>query len=115
MSKGTTTATKLSHVIQTMTEELDRDAPITQLLAFLMVATAGPAGISQTTVQKQLKLSTAAISRTVQALSDVHYYKDRAGFGLVERIIDPTDNRFRTLKLTPNGEKLLAKVAEEMK
>jgi len=108
----TTAANKLTAVVETLISEMDRDAPIAQLLAFLVIATSGSAGISQSEVQKTLKLSTAGMSRTVQALSALHYFKDRPGFGLVERIIDQQDNRFRTLKLTPKGEKLMQRVSE---
>jgi len=57
-----------------------------------------------------LVLSSSGASRTVQALSHVHWKKDREGLNLIERVIDPVDNRRRALRVTQKGERLIARV-----
>lgn len=104
------TAATLYKMMTILADEMDVEMPLTQVLVFARVAVAGDAGIDQGRVQDELRMSSASASRTVQALSKVHYFKDRPGFDVVERVFDPKDNRKRTLKLTPKGEKLMARV-----
>lgn len=103
-------AAKVWKVLQALASELDRDAPLMQALALARIAMAGEVGLDQSVLMDDLKASSASTSRTVQALSSVHYLKDRAGYGLVERIFDASDNRRRTLKLTTNGRRAIDKV-----
>jgi DNA-binding MarR family transcriptional regulator len=91
-------------------EELDREMPVTQILAFARIALGGDAGVDQGRVQEELQMSSAGASRTIQALSKIHYHKDRPGFDVVERVFDAQDNRRRTLKLTAKGERIMAKI-----
>lgn len=101
-------------VLQALASILNRDAPLVQAMALLSIARAGDGGVDQARLMTELKTSTAGISRTVQALSAVHYMKDREGYGLVERVFDPMDNRRRTLRLTASGRKAVAKVLSAM-
>lgn len=108
-------AAALYRLAQEMSDILDRDAPLAQVLAFLRVAMNGDMGIDQGRLADEVHLSNSATSRTVQALSSMHYLKDRPGYGLVERVFDPTDNRRRELKLTPKGQKAVEKLSEAIK
>jgi DNA-binding MarR family transcriptional regulator len=108
----TAEAAMLYRLTQEMADVLDREAPITQMMAFLRIAMSGDTGIDQGRLADDLKLSSAGASRTIQALSTIHYLKDRPGYGLVERVFDPTDNRRRELKLTPKGEKAVDKLVD---
>jgi DNA-binding MarR family transcriptional regulator len=108
-------ATSLLRLMQEMADVLDREAPLTQAIAFLRIAAAGDMGIDQGRLADDLKLSSAGASRTIQALSSIHYLKDRPGYGLVERVFDPTDNRKRELKLTSKGEKAVEKLIDAAK
>lgn len=105
-------AATLYRFVQELADVLDREAPITQALAFLRVAMAGDVGIDQGKLADDLKISSAGSSRTIQALSTIHYLKDRPGYGLVERVFDPTDNRKRELKLTAKGRRAVDKLLE---
>jgi len=107
-------ASALYRALQVLTTEIDRDLPITIPLAFLRIAIAGPEGIDQGQLQEELQASGAGMSRAVQTLSRVHWSKTREGLDLIERIIDPLDNRRRILRLTPRGERLAAKVSDVM-
>lgn len=89
--------------------------PITTALVFARVAMAGTLGVDQGKLQDEIKASTAGISRTVQALSEVHWQKDKEGLRLIERQMDRNDNRRKILKLTPKGEKFAAKLIEAMR
>lgn len=104
----------LLRVAQLVAEEMDRDAPLLQVMAFLRIASAGEAGVDSGQLLNELKASSASMSRTTQALSAVHYQKDREGFGLVEITFDAQDKRRRIVRLTPKGEKLAAKLAAAM-
>lgn len=111
MSK-TVQTTSLYRMFQALLSEMDRDMPITIPLAFLRIASAGDEGLDQETLQKDLAASSSGITRTTQTLSDRHYLKEREGLRLIERVMDPQDLRRRTLKLTPKGERLIAKCIE---
>lgn len=110
-SRATATSTMLK-ILQTIAKEFDRDCPVNQPYAFFKVANAGAAGLDQARLQAELELSSAGVSRLVQALSKVSYQKDREGFDVVERRFDALDNRSRTLTLTPKGERVLNKLID---
>ena len=112
--KGTMQAMSLFRIAHDLSDTLDREAPLTQLLVLLRVAAAGDEGIDQGKLQDELQMSSAGISRTIQALGDTHYLKDRAGYGLVSRAFDPTDNRRRLIKLTARGEKAIERTLAMM-
>lgn len=90
-------------------QRLDREMPAHTLMAFLLVASAGQAGITQNELQQKLGMSGAAVSRNVAFLS-----KPRGiglpGHGLVDSDIDPENRRHRRLTLTPKGERLAEKL-----
>lgn len=109
MSLTTTTSSALQFM-QTLAGEIDSDEQLSMALVFLRVAAAGGVGIDQGKLQDELQLSSAATSRTVQSLGKVHYSKKRDGYDLVDRAFDATDNRRRMLRLTPKGERLMAKL-----
>jgi DNA-binding MarR family transcriptional regulator len=111
----TAEAAALYRLAKELSETLDRDAPLVQVLAFLRVAMSGDMGMDQGKLADEIALSNSGTSRTVQALSSMHYLKDRPGYGLVERVFDPTDNRKRELKLTAKGQKALDRLAEVAK
>lgn len=115
MPPTTTQAATLFRVMQILADELDRDLPLTSALVFARVARAGDEGIDQGKVQDELKMSSSTISRTAQTLGDVHYTKGKAGLGMIERQMNLTDNHKRTLRLTPRGERVMAKVAGALK
>ena len=108
-------AAALYRLTQEMSEILDRDAPLAQALALLRVAMSGDIGIDQGKLADEIAMSNSATSRTVQALSQIHYLKDRPGYGLVERMFDPTDNRKRELKLSPKGQRAIERLMESLK
>ncbi len=55
------------------------------------------------------------MSRIAQTLGKIHWLKDRDGYDYVERIFDARDNRRRTLKLTPKGDKAMQRVWEALR
>jgi DNA-binding MarR family transcriptional regulator len=94
-------------LISAFATEIDRDSPITLCLVFARVAAAGPSGIFQAAVQRELGLSAMSITRAVQTLSDVHYSKKKPGLGLISRNMDfATDARQHILQLTDKGRAL---------
>jgi DNA-binding MarR family transcriptional regulator len=90
---------------------IGRDYPITIALVFARVAATGDSGVLQVTAQRELNLSAAVLTRTVQTLSALHYGKQRDGLGLIERTIDGLDGRHRTLRLTEKGKALAHSLA----
>ena len=84
---------------------IDRDSPLTIALVFSRVAAAGPSGIFQAAVQRELGLTSACMSRAVQSLSDVTHGK--CGLDLIYRSMDfARDGRSHILQLTAKGREL---------
>jgi DNA-binding MarR family transcriptional regulator len=114
VSKTLLSTMALYRVFQVMGEGMDRDAPLLNLLALARIAAAGEPGIDQGTLKDELKVANATIIRVVDRLSDRD--KDgRAGYGLIERVMNPSDMRLRLLKLTPKGARVMEKAAEQMR
>jgi DNA-binding MarR family transcriptional regulator len=92
-------------------QRLDKEMPAQTLMAFLLVASAGPDGIVQNELQQKLGLSGAAVSRNVTFLSKARGV-GLPGHGLVESEIDEVNRRHRRLTLTPKGERLAEKLSK---
>jgi DNA-binding MarR family transcriptional regulator len=97
--------------MQALTAGIGRDLPLTIALVFSRIAAAGDSGVLQATVQRELDLSPAGLTRSVQTLSSLHYGKARDGLGLIARTIDGPDRRHKTLRLTAKGEELQARLS----
>lgn len=102
-------------LMQTLSEELGKDIPLSYALTLMRIAMAGSEGVDLGQMRNELEASAGAMSRTVQTLGDQHYLKDKPGYGLVERSFGAKDNRLRIVKLTPKGEKFVAKLMALMK
>jgi DNA-binding MarR family transcriptional regulator len=112
MASKQATANMLLKLVSLLAEEMDKEMPLTQVLMFAKVAIAGDAGVDQGRLERELQLSSAGASRTAQALSSVHYSKNKPGYGVIDSTFDAKDRRLRALKLTPKGEKLMAKLQQ---
>ena len=77
---------------------IGRDSTITLALVFTRVAHNGSEGVFQATVQRELDISPAVLTRCVQTLS---------GLGLISRSIDSTDGRHHVLRITDKGQAAL--------
>jgi DNA-binding MarR family transcriptional regulator len=94
-------------LISVLADEIDRDSPITIALVFSRIAAAGPAGIFQNQVQRELGLTATSMTRALQTLSDGHHTKAKPGLGLISRQMDfARDGRHHILQLTPKGKEL---------
>jgi DNA-binding MarR family transcriptional regulator len=95
------------NLISTLADSIDRDSPLTIALVFSRVAASGPAGIFQATVQRELGLTAASMTRALQTLSDGHHTKAKPGLELITRQMDfARDGRQHILKLTAKGREL---------
>jgi DNA-binding MarR family transcriptional regulator len=103
------TASTLLRVITVIAEAVGRDSSLTLALVFARVAAAGPSGVLQVTVQRELGLTDSVLTRSVQTLSNLHYGKQRAGLDLIYREIDSADCRHRILRATPKGVELVTR------
>jgi DNA-binding MarR family transcriptional regulator len=101
-------AVSIFNLVAALAAGIGRDYPITLALVFTRVAAAGDSGVLQATVARELDLSPAVLTRSVQTLSHLHFSKQRNGLGLIERTIDGPDGRHKTLRLTEKGEALAA-------
>jgi len=79
-------------------EAIGRDSTMTLALVFTRVANAGTEGALQATVQRELGIPAAVLTRAVQTLS---------GRGLISRTIDSTDGRHHVLRITDKGQAAL--------
>ena len=108
MAKGAS-AENLFRALRVLITEMDRDLPLTIPFVFMRIASQ-PNGVDQKDLMDELKIGSSQMSRTVQTLADVHYLKEKPGLGLIDRVMDLTDNRKRTLRLSAKGERLMAKI-----
>jgi DNA-binding MarR family transcriptional regulator len=79
-------------------EAIGRDSTMTLALVFTRVANAGSEGLLQATVQRELDISPAVLTRAVQAL---------VSLGLISRSIDNADGRHHILRITGKGSAVL--------
>lgn len=86
-------------------EAIGRDSTMTMALVFTRVANAGSGGMLQATVQRELRIPPAVLTRTVQTLS---------GLGLISRSIDNADGRHHVLRITDKGRASLAAVRADL-
>jgi len=86
-----------------LTAQLDRDSPITVALVYARVAVAGPQGVLQATLARELKLPESVVTRAVQALSRGNPANQRPGLELIAQTFDSADSRHRVLRLTEKG------------
>lgn len=96
-------AARIYRLVTELTAAIGRDSPLTLALVFSRVAVAGSEGILQATVQRELNLSPAVLTRSVQTLSGLHYGKNKPGLDLIARTIDTADCRHHVLRLTEKG------------
>lgn len=102
-------------VVRALADALGKDVSLSIGAIFARVAVAGDAGVDMGQLAEDLGLSSPAVSRAVQSLGRIHYSKTRAGLDLVEREVDPVDNRRRVLRLTPAGHEVLRRLAAAAK
>jgi DNA-binding MarR family transcriptional regulator len=95
-------------LVAELTAAIGRDSPMTLALVFARVAVSGSEGVLQATVERELKLPPAVLTRSVQTLSGLHYGKNKPGLDLISRSIDDADCRHRILRLTAKGQSLQA-------
>jgi DNA-binding MarR family transcriptional regulator len=94
-------------LISALADSIDRDSPLTIALVFSRIAAAGPSGVFQATVQRELGLTAASMTRSLQTLSDGHHTKAKPGLGLISRQMDfARDGRQHILQLTDKGRQL---------
>jgi DNA-binding IclR family transcriptional regulator len=113
-------AQELLKLTQVIADAFDRETPLTTVLAFLRIASAGDAGIDQGTLMRQLDISPAGISRTVQTLSAESWLKDKAGnpkpgMDLVDIQMTTGNRGLRTLALNSKGRALVSKLHGALK
>ena len=107
----------LYKALQTLSDELGRELPVTQLLITLRLAVAGDIGIDNQKVMDEVELSSAGMVRAIATLGAPNEAKGakEGGLGVIERLTDPKDQRRRVLRLTPKGQKAVAKALEQLK
>lgn len=98
----------LFKIMDRLTGVIHRDRPLTLALVFSRVAASGPSGVLMTSVQRDLRLTPAQMTRTVQTLSTLHYRKKTPGLDLLEVSNDTGNARYRLLRLTNKGAELHA-------
>ena len=93
--------------------ELDGSISAYQLEAFLIVASAGPDGMSMRDIESRMRIGNATLSR-VMANWSKWKKPDVPGMDMIEINIDPRDRRFRIATLTPKGLAVAEKIAAMM-
>jgi hypothetical protein len=98
----------LLKTMNALTGSIHRDYPLTLALVFSRVAASGPQGVLMPTLQRDLKLSSAQLTRSVQTLSTLHYGKKIPGLDLIDVSSDVGNAQYRVLRLTAKGAALHA-------
>jgi DNA-binding MarR family transcriptional regulator len=93
---------------------MSSDISLHQLSALLFVATHGEDKVPFAELGEFLGLSTAALSRNVDALAEGFRTKER-GFGVIERKENLQDRRHKQASITSKGVKLLSEISEALK
>jgi DNA-binding MarR family transcriptional regulator len=84
----------------------------TMIQVFIYVAQAGI--VNQKNIQDRLNLTNSTASRNISWwCSDKVYGKP--GVGFIERYEDPTDRRYKLIRLTPAGQQFYARVVDSLK
>lgn len=91
--------------------EINPEMPAHTVLAFLMIGSFMPEGITQHELGRSLGLSASVTQRNVSYLADWRG-PEVPGYGLVESVMLPTDKRHRLLKLTKKGKATLERLTE---
>ena len=77
----------------------------------LFIASGGSVGVTYSEIERRFRLSNAAASRSVNALSDAARHRKTA-LGLVEIIRDPNEGRRYRVRLTSKGSALLRSIEQ---
>lgn len=88
-------------VVAGLAAAVGRDAPVTVALVFARIGAAGPSGVLQATLARELRVSDAALSRALRAL-EVR--------GVVSTMPDPADGRHRIVRVTDKGAEVIQTV-----
>ena len=99
-------------VIDLLCEEMEREAPLHNVQAFLHIAAASAQGktVEVKELQEATGLPSSTMSRAMGALGEWSY-KDRPGLQLITTKADYSDRRRKPTVLSPKGEKLAGRVA----
>ena len=101
------TASSLLSQMDTVASVLGQDLSITQVRVLLYVAV--NEGCSMSAMEQALKLTQSTSSRAVAVLTAIER-PGRPGLGVVERVEDPNNRRYKILSLTYKGRKALDKI-----
>lgn len=107
-------AAKLMKAIDVFHAATDPDVSIHAFTVFCAVTAQGGKDVDQGEIQAKLSMSSASASRNIQSLGEVHFLKGKPGYALIERRLDPMDNRRRLVSLTAKGEKLLTALTKAL-
>ena len=91
-------------------DETHIEISISTVLIFLEVALAHPGGVSNRELSELTGLSTSAVSRQIDMLSNVQCRNGAPGFRLVRCHYAPHDGRVRVSTLTEKGIELLGRM-----
>lgn len=114
----TETSNKVGELYQAIKELADQttlDMTLRQALALLYVG-ANPSGTTQNAVMAAAGVDKSAMSRIIDFLGGVTagIVKRKDGLGLVRRDLDKTDMRNRLIVLSPDGARVLKRVAKKL-
>ena len=90
---------------------MDPNVPAQTILTFLMICQDPDLTVVQ--LAERLGVSQSSASRNVAFLTDMHRLK-KPGLGLVEKRINPLNERTKVLSLTPRGRRMLQTLEDLM-
>ena len=92
-------------------KDINCEMPLQQMETFLAVARMGKCTVAE--LDRHLPQQQQAIARNVRILCAVAS-PTRAGFDLIQQVLDPYDSRKRQLTLTAKGELLIKNLSEAL-
>lgn len=107
----TVTVTNQTMNILNCFKSVNAEMPVQQMETFLAVARLGKCTVAE--LDRYLPQQQQAIARNVRILCAVAS-PTRAGFDLIQQVLDPFDSRKRQLTLTNKGELLIKKLATSL-
>lgn len=89
--------------------KIDPEMPLPQVHCLMLLAKAGPDGLSLTELSRQADIAMATASRYIGNLGKINRFKEE-GFNLVEAFEDPMERRKKIIRLTGKGKALINRI-----
>lgn len=105
---------KLIRCVESFRSATEGAVPLQQFAVFLYIAREG-GDVGMRDIERLLGLSQSASIRSLYAIStSEHKLKGKTGYGLIDIVTDPEDNRLRRCRMTVKGRILASQMQDSL-